>query len=186
MTVSQSAGDVDALTSLAEAIVRADQDRELVLARVVTALPGQDATPRLREATRSLSEQRDLLWQRGLRARVAALASGDPAADLLKLARHLDTDLLLVDGRQTLLEGHFGNADALLQDAACDVALHLAGDGAVGDGAVVVPFAGGEHDWAALELAALLCGSGSSADPAGVDRSDGGQTSSRLLATARW
>jgi hypothetical protein len=110
---------------------------------------------------------------------------GDPAADLLKLARHLDADLLLVDGSQTLLEGHFGNADALLQDAACDVALHLARDGVVGDGAVVVPFAGGEHDWAALELAALLCRDGRRGLVlTGVDHSEGGSDSSRLLATA--
>jgi DNA-binding SARP family transcriptional activator/class 3 adenylate cyclase len=185
LTVSQTGGDLDALATLAQEITVADDERDLVLARVVPALPGDDATPRLREATKSLTEQRARLSEHALRVRVAALASADPAVDLLKLTRHLDADLLLADGSETLLKGRFGTVDALLRDAACDVALHLARGRARSSGAVVVPFGGGEHDWAALELAALLCREGRrSLVLAGVDRTDAGGDSSRLLATA--
>lgn len=42
-----------------------------------------------------------------------------------------------------------------MAQAVCDVALLVPGDVAAG-GAVLVPFAGHEHDWAALELGTCL------------------------------
>src|SRR4051794_10008322 len=185
LVVSQSSRDLEALTDLAETIARSDGHHEVVLARVVTAMPDRDPTPRLREVTRALAERRDQFSELNLRVRVAAFASSDPAVDLLKLAHHQDADLLLVDGTQTLLEGRFGAIDALLRDAACDVALHVPRGAAEKDQPIVVPFAGSEHDWAALELGALLARV--ERRPlvlAGVDRSQTGSDSSRLLATA--
>jgi DNA-binding SARP family transcriptional activator/class 3 adenylate cyclase len=183
LVVSQSSSDLDALTRLAETITRSDDQRELVLARVVTALPDRDPTPRLREVTRALAERRDQLSQRDVRVRVAAFASSDPTGDLLKLAHHQDADLLLLDGTQTLLKG-VGAIDALLRDAACDVALHLPREAGDDEQPVVVPFAGSEHDWAALELGALLAREKRRLVLVGVDRSQTGSDSSRLLATA--
>jgi Bacterial transcriptional activator domain len=122
LVVSQSSGDLDSLTALARTITVADDAREYVLARVVTGLPAHDPTSRLREVTRALIERRDQLAEQGVRVRVA---SDDPAVDLAKLAKHQDADLLLVDGTQTLLEGRFGTIDLLLQNTACDIALHL-------------------------------------------------------------
>ena len=46
-----------------------------------------------------------------------------------------------------------GSSTALLEETPCDVALLVARD-ATTDGAVLVPFGGAEHDWAAVELGA--------------------------------
>jgi hypothetical protein len=78
-------------------------------------------------------------------------------------------------------------ATDILGSAPCDVALHLARADARPQGPVMVPFAGTEHDWAALELATTIAAStgvsliltGSNAPSAG-DEGD----ASRLLAAA--
>jgi DNA-binding SARP family transcriptional activator/class 3 adenylate cyclase len=185
LVVSQSSKDVEALCALAETITTSSQNRSLVLARVVATLPDKDPTPHLREVTRMLVERRDVLLERGLRIRVAAFASRDPAADLVKLAEHQDADLLIVDGSQTLVEGRFGAIDTLLHDASCDVGLHLNRPDGDATGPIVVPFSGSEHDWAALELAAVLAGGGRRPLVlAGVDSTEAGSDASRLLATA--
>jgi DNA-binding SARP family transcriptional activator/class 3 adenylate cyclase len=186
LVVSQSSRDVDALVAIGAAITQGSDDRDLVLARLVTVLPGQDPRERLRDVTRRLAERRDELLGRGVDARVAAFSTNSPGADLLKLAGHQDADLLVLDGTPALIEGRSGLADELLARAECDVALHLAREVAPPGDALLVPFSGSEHDWAALELAALLARrSGASLILAGLAAGDDNdRDASRLLATA--
>ena len=150
----------------------------------MTTLPGRDSRERLGEITRRLSEHRDQLLAAGVNARVAAFSTNHPAEDLLKLATHQNADMLLLDGSSALIEGRSGLVDQLLAGAECDVALHLGrGNGQRGDG-LLVPFSGNEHDWAALELAAMLASrAGAPLVIAGADVTDG-RDASRLLATA--
>ena len=116
---------------------------------------------------------------------MAAFTSNDPGADLVKLASHQNAELVLIDGTDALVEGRSGIVTHLLNEAPCDVALHVGRADGGGD-AIVVPFGGNEHDWAALELAALI--SRVEDAPlviAGSENSTlGGQDASRLLATA--
>ncbi len=82
-----------------------------------------------------------------------------------------------------MAEGELGR---VLEEAPCDVALHV-GDGLRAAGAVLVPFGGADHDWAALELGAWLARAtgrallllGPLAKPEG-----GARDASRLLAQA--
>jgi hypothetical protein len=132
-----------------------------VLGRLVTARPGRDPGERLREVTHRLAERRDRLAAEGIDARVAAFSSPDPSRDLLKLAHHQDADLILLDGARALLEGRASLADDLLAHAPADVGLYLARQAAAPGSALLVPFSGSEHDWAALELAAHIARHGS-------------------------
>jgi DNA-binding SARP family transcriptional activator len=161
---------VDALARLAEPLAR---DRELVFARIVDReheLPGASA------ALRSL----------GAAVRTAAFTSDDAAADLVRLATTNDADLILAD----MPPGTDGTrvpdgVAALLERAPAHVA--LAASGEPRGEAVYVPFGGGEHDWAALELGAWLASArgaplrllGTRADPR-----TGRRDASRLLADA--
>jgi hypothetical protein len=77
-----------------------------------------------------------------------------------------------------------GDADLgeLLMTGPCDVAV-LVGD-EIRAGPVLVPFAGAEHDWSAIELGAWLAGGwGTSLRLAGP-AVEGGRDASRLLASA--
>jgi len=94
----------------------------------------------------------------------------------------------VVAGAAGLVDGESDDlATGILRSAPCDVALHLArGDGR-GGGPVMVPFAGTEHDWAALELATTIAGAnGSSLVLTGSNAPSGGDDgdASRLLAAA--
>jgi hypothetical protein len=76
---------------------------------------------------------------------------------VVRLATAYDVDLVLRDAPLTLDRDRLDDElAAILEHSPADVAL-LAGavDLAEGDG-VFVPFGGGEHDWAALELGAWL------------------------------
>jgi hypothetical protein len=163
------------LLAVAEPLARGGE-RELVLTTTVTdptELPG--ALARLRE-------DRDRLVQDGIEARAAAFTSLTPGADLARVARDQDAELVLVDAPARLLED--GRLLGLLDDAPCDVAVLVGGE--VRTGPVLVPFAGAEHDWAAVELGAwqararparlVLAGSSASGDA--------GRDASRLLASA--
>jgi hypothetical protein len=73
-----------------------------------------------------------------------------------------------------------------MAQAVCDVALLVPGDVAAG-GAVLDPFAGREHDWAALELGACLAAAhGAPLRLIGVEAraGAGARDASRLLASA--
>jgi len=108
------------------------------------------------QATSALKARRESV---GVPSRSAAFTALEPAREVLRLAATYDVELVVLDAPAEL-EGKHLPADlaALLERSPADVGL-LAGTTADfrQDGAVLVPFGGGEHDWAALELAAWLC-----------------------------
>jgi DNA-binding SARP family transcriptional activator len=117
----------------------------------------------------------------------AAFTTEEPAADLVRLATTYDADLVLVDAPAGLDGEQLPHALAeLLRRSPAHVAI-LAGAKPLGSGTIDVPFGGGEHDWAALELGAWIASSiaaplrlvGTRADP-----NRGRRDASRLLADA--
>jgi DNA-binding SARP family transcriptional activator len=173
MAATLHGGPVAGLTELGAATA-AISGRELIVTVLV------DRAEALGEATGGLNVLRDRLLADGLAARSAAFTSTDPAADLTRLLRNHDVDLLLLEARPELLAD--ADARAILDSAPCDVGLLV---GTPGDGPVMVPFSGAEDDWAAVELGAWLasarrsrlCLAGSAGQAAGRD-------ASRLLASA--
>jgi hypothetical protein len=157
--------------TVAEPLARG-QSREVILARLLSD------TAALHEATAALNARRASL---SVPARTAAFTTVDPVADTVRLAATYDVDLVLLDLPPD------GLPDRLLDASPADVAL-VAGsiDPLRGDG-LFVPFGGGEHDWAALELGAWLAAGldaplrlvGTTADPR-----RGRRDASRLLADA--
>jgi DNA-binding SARP family transcriptional activator len=149
--------------------------RELLVLQTVS-----DASdlPHVSTALRALRAE---LIERGLETRSAAFTSLMPGADLARVATDQDADLLLVDAPDQLLED--GRLLALLAQAPCDVGIVVGPLAGAGD--VFVPFAGGEHDWAAVELGAWLARSqDSQLWLAGATTGVAGRDASRLLASA--
>jgi DNA-binding SARP family transcriptional activator/class 3 adenylate cyclase len=154
MVVSQSSDDVEGLLRVAAPLARTGFS--IVLGRVLEYAQGVDVTARLGDVTRRLVEHRERLVEQGISTRVAAFASRDRGPDLVKLAVQQGAELILVDGTAALREGSSGVFQEIVDDAPCDVATLVAdGSGRTGD-SIIVPFGGSQHDWAALELAALL------------------------------
>ena len=167
-------GAVEALAALAAPLAR-HAERELVLAATVTE------AAELGAVSAQLHALRGRLIEEGAAARAAAFTSLTPGADLARLAREQDVDLLLVDAPDRLLED--ARIVGLLDDAPCDVGVVVAG--VLGDGPVLVPFAGAEHDWAAVELAAWLARAlDRPLRVAGSAASEDGRDASRLIASA--
>jgi DNA-binding SARP family transcriptional activator len=145
-------GDIVALARL----LAESANDELVLVRPVSS--GVD----LGGETARVAELRGTLLAGGVRARSAAFVSTDAAVDVVRLATRLDVALVLADAVELL--------SAALP---CDAAVLFARSDAA-DGAVIVPFGGGEHDWAAVELGAWIARAaaaplrlaGTAADPA--------------------
>jgi hypothetical protein len=118
----------------------------------------------------------------GVEARSAVFTSIAPGVDMARLAREHDVDLLLVDAPDGLLED--ARVLALLDHAPCDVGV-VVGDEPAGSGPVLVPFAGAEHVWAAVELGAWLARArGVALQLAGATAGVDGRDASRLLASA--
>ena len=141
---------LDALLAVAEPLVH-NPPRVMILARLVP-----DAAE-LGSASAWLDERRSELQARGVVARAASFTSVAPGEELARLASELDVDLLLADAPLDLLAEGFPGEQlaALLGHAPCDVALLVPGESQPA-GAVLVPFGGAEHDWAAVELGAWL------------------------------
>ena len=170
---------LDTLVALAKALATL-REREVVIARLL------EGDSDLSRAAATLSSRCSAL---GVHARTAAFTTVAPADDVVRLARSHDVDVVLLDATLDSATGSFNNAvSEILERSPADVAV-LAGHaraGISGKG-VFVPFGGGEHDWAALELAAWLARSlevplrlvGTSSDPR-LGRRD----ASRLLADA--
>ena len=139
---------VDALLAVAEPLVR-NPPRVMILARLVP-----DAAE-LRSVSAWLDERRSALEARGVVARAASFTSTAPGAELARLARELDVDLLLAAATDELLADGVPDEQltAVLAEAPCDVALLVPRE-ATPEGPVLVPFGGAEHDWAAVELGA--------------------------------
>ncbi|MBA2293654.1 MAG: hypothetical protein H0W16_00830, partial [Actinobacteria bacterium] len=124
----------------------------------------------------------------GVEARTAVFTTVDPVEDAVRLVSAYDVRLVLTDVAE-LHAGALPEAVAsIVERAPADVGL-LTGsevDWESGDG-VYVPFGGGEHDWAALELAAWLASSrriGLRLLGTRADASRGRRDASRLLANA--
>ena len=185
---------IDALLAIAEPLAQSQPPRELILARLLE--PAELAAGLVTEsrelgrATAQLKERRQLLLERGVAARAIAFTSPDPSADLVRLSSEDDVDLVLLNGRRPLVGEPIprGPVAALLQNAPCDVAVLVEGENAQtidADHPVVVPFGGGDHDWAALELGAWIAHA--RAAPLrllGAADGNGGRDASRLLANA--
>jgi DNA-binding SARP family transcriptional activator len=141
---------VGALLAVADSLAR-HPPRVVILARLVS-----DAAE-LGSASAWLEERRSTLEARGVVARTASFTSTVPGEDFARLAAELDVELLLADAPDGLLVDGAPDEQltAVLEGTPCDVAL-LVLRGAARVGPVVVPFGGAEHDWAAVELAALL------------------------------
>jgi len=139
-----------ALLGVAEPLAR-DPPRVLVMARLVP-----DASA-LQVMSAWLEEKRTELGARGVVVRAAAFTSTEPGSDLTRLAAELDADLLVAEVPTGLLVDGVPDEQlsALLDETLCDVALVVPRDETPG-GPVLVPFGGGEHEWAAVELGAWL------------------------------
>jgi DNA-binding SARP family transcriptional activator len=172
---------LDELLAIAEPLARKPV-RELILARLVC----DDSE--LTIATAALVERRTALLDRGVSCRVAAYTTLEPALEVALLAQEQDVDLILVDSSPAYAEsGQFHErVRDVLERAPCDVGV-LVGAPPSEAGPIVTPFAGAEHDWSAIEVAAWLAASlgttlrllGTAAEPA-LHRRD----ASRLLARA--
>jgi Kef-type K+ transport system membrane component KefB len=157
------------LLALAEPLARSTPPRELILARVVQ--PPRSAPVRgglqtenalLSRTSSEIAETRRRLAAAGIAARGMAFSSGDPGADLVRLAETEEVDLVLIEGSRPILgEGvPLGEVRDVLEEASSDVAVLVAREGdpiEVGpDAPILVPFGGAEHDWSALELGSWL------------------------------
>jgi DNA-binding SARP family transcriptional activator len=153
--------------------------RELIVARLV------EDEAQLRPAVAAVSSLRKSLPDG---TRTAAFTTLEPGRDAVRLATSYDVDLVLIDAPPGLADDDQVPDDlaTLFENSPADVAVLAGGELRHGSG-VFVPFAGGDHDWAALELGAWLSSSvgcplrlvGTRADPR-----RGQRDASRLLADA--
>lgn len=172
-----AAVDADATIGLIElaAPLASEPRRELIVIRTVA-----DANE-LSPATAALHPIQSRLLESGIAARTAAFTSVMPGADVSRVAAEQDADLIIVDAPGQLLED--SRLLGLLNHALCDVAIVVGSF--TGRGNIVVPFGGGEHDWAAVELGAWLARSNAAGlSLAGSLSGPTGRDSSRLLASA--
>ena len=172
LVVSLDPDRMGGLLELAESLARRPR-RELILMHPIVG-GGEPAA-----VTAGLQNHRDRLVGRDLPARVAAFRSTTPGVDVARFAREQDVDLVVIDAPPALLDDP-AVAD-LLGNAPCDVALIV--DGEPGDGPVLVPFVGVEHDWSAVEIGAWLARARGVALQL-VGPSDDERDASRLLASA--
>ncbi len=181
MVVATDPNRLDDLLAIAEPLARRPA-RELILTRLVRA------ASELSAANTALAERRDELARQDISSRIATYTTGEPGAEIVRLASEHEVDLIVLDATSELLQRGHPDQDLaiVLERAPCDVGV-LAGRPGMSTGPVVTPFGGTEHDWAALELAAWIAQSlgatlrllGTEADPT-LERRD----ASRLLARA--
>jgi DNA-binding SARP family transcriptional activator len=162
-------------------------DRIAALVELAALVPAELVVARLVGREDELAAAAAAVGAQRPRARTAAFTTDVPAADLVRLATANGADLVLVDAPPELdaprLPEPLGE---LFERSPAHVAV-LSGTGFAAARAVHVPFGGGEHDWAALELAAWLASAsgaplrlvGTRADPR-----SGRRDASRLLADA--
>jgi len=174
LVASLAPDSVESLAALAMPLSR-EPARELLLLTTV-------ATPaELTSAGAHLNGLRSSLVADGIEARAAVFTSLAPGADMARLARENDVDLALTDAPDGLLED--ARVLGLLDQAPCDVGIVVGGT--PGPGPAVVPFAGADHDWAAVELGAWLARSrGTGLRLVGATTGADGRDASRLLANA--
>ncbi len=148
LVAPQDARRLAELVAVAEPLTKHTR-RELILARLVAK--GAD----LVASALLPNEHRDALLASGVSARAMTFTSEAAGDDLVRLASEQDVDLLLVDGRP-----HLDNPvlETVLVRAPCDVAVHIGRGEPPRQGPILVLFAGGDHDWAAVEVGAWIAG----------------------------
>jgi K+:H+ antiporter len=171
LVAPQTDAAIGQLVALAEPLARSEPARELIIARLVQPPRGAGAGVRgglqsenlaLEQASRAINDLRERLASDGVVARGVALTSSSPGSDLAHIVEHEPVDLVLTEGRRRLIgEGvPLGDVGELMEQAASDVAVLVAREGDPiefgPDKAILVPFGGAEHDWAALELGSWL------------------------------
>jgi DNA-binding SARP family transcriptional activator len=134
----------------------------------------------LAEAAAALKASSATLGAEGIIAREAVFTTSSPGADASRLASEQDVDLVLVAATPDLLDDD--DLSELLRSAPCDVAVLVGGAAAAGP--VLVPFAGTDHDWGAIELGAWLAGSWGVTLRLAGPAVGGSRDASRLLASA--
>jgi Kef-type K+ transport system membrane component KefB len=165
----QSGSALNQLLAIARPLAGSVPPRELILARLLPPPRGagvrgglQTENRMLEEVSAELVAVRNQLISKRVAAREVTTISSNAGADLSRLARSHEVDLVLIDGRRPLLGDGVprGDVGVVLHNAPSDVAVLVAREGeeilAVPDQPIIVPFGGAEHDWAALELAAWL------------------------------
>jgi Kef-type K+ transport system membrane component KefB len=194
MVAPQDPANLDTLLALAEPLAKATPPREVIIAQAVT--PDRFVTGTMRDADdvmkveNELEEKRTDLLERGIAARVAAFSTILPGQDYVRLASEEEVDLIMLDGRRPLLgEGvPRGAVGEVLEQAPCDVAVLVErkeGPTIDADHPVMVPFGGGDHDWAALELAAWIASAtGAPLKLIGAGNGNGSGDASRVLDSA--
>jgi len=170
---------IDRLLAIAEPLASRDV-REVIVTRLLTAAEG------LTDEASALNARRESI---SVPSRVAAFTTRDAVGDLARLVTTHDVELVLMDAPPGIETQPLANElTGILERSPAVVAL-VAGsriDLTAGSG-VFVPFGGGEHDWAALELGAWLASAlsgrltlvGTQEDPR-----QGRRDASRLLADA--
>jgi DNA-binding SARP family transcriptional activator len=173
LVAALSEASVDVLLAVGQPLA-ARPSRELILAHVLG--PADD----IGRASAGLDQRRAALIERGIAARPAVFTSPAPAQDIVRLAGEQDVDLLIVEAPASLLDDPV--LRAVLETAPCDVGVLVRGEKET-SGPVLVPFAGAEHDWSAVELGAWIARAERIplrlAGPIGKERD-----ASRLLASA--
>ena len=201
LVAPQTDAAIGQLVALAEPLALSVPPRELIIARLVRPPRGAGAGVRaglqsenlaLERATRAINDTRERLASDGVVARGVALTSTNVGSDLAHIVDREPIDLVLTEGRRRLIgEGvPLGDVGELMEHASSDVAVLVAKEGdpiKLGpDAAVVVPFGGAEHDWAALELGSWLASS--SGAPlkllGAAGQTDEGKSVTRMLADA--
>jgi DNA-binding SARP family transcriptional activator len=166
-------GPAAPLLAVAEPLAR-KEPREVIVARLVADRAG------LAGAAASLKEHSEALSAHGVVVRSAMFTSDSPGADASRLATEQDVDLVLIAAPAALLKDP--DLGDLLRSAPCDVAVLTGGEPAAGP--VLVPFAGTDHDWSAIELGGWLAGGWQMPLRLAGPAVEGGRDASRLLASA--
>ena len=166
LACSRSESGLAWLAGLAAPLARAP-GRELLLVRLL------DDAGELGDAAAGVARLREAV---PVPARGAAFVSDDVARDVCRVAMDHNVELVVSDAPLSELA-------ELLERCPADVAL-VAGTADAGEGRVLVAFAGGEHDWAALEVGAWLAAAAGSELALAGPSADGHGAASRTLAAA--
>jgi DNA-binding SARP family transcriptional activator len=180
LVVEHGEAGADVQLQLANALA-ARAERELIVVRLV------EDEKELAVASAELNARRRAF---PAAARVAAFVSQDTAEDVVRLARVNAVELVLLGAALDHLarDAIPNELAAVFERSPADVGVVVGDAVQFGPGGGVdVPFGGGEHDWAALELAAWLASAaGMSLRLLGTagDTAAGRRDASRLLADA--
>jgi hypothetical protein len=166
LACSRSESGLAWLAGLAAPLARAP-GRELLLVRLL------DDASELGEGAARVAQLRE---EATVPARGAAFVSDDVARDVVRVATDHNVELVVSDAPLAELA-------ELLERCPADVALVSGAPGA-GDGRILVAFAGGEHDWAALEVGAWMAAATGSELALAGPSADGEGAASRALAAA--